>query len=118
MGFMDCGMEPHDNRVAALAPADTGFGMWRIETHGIRVAARTHPGGEAGMWRIEAPIRDTDFGAAPRLGVLLPVLWQTETCWPAAFQRWNAHNPGNVHRRENRGRSPNAAKDYAQNEWK
>jgi hypothetical protein len=93
-------MEPHDNRVAALAPADTGFGMWRIETHGLRVAALARPGGQGGMLRMETPIRDTDFDAALKPAILLPVLWRTETSWSAAFQRWNAGKPGNGHPRK------------------
>jgi hypothetical protein len=64
-GFNHCGTETHDNRVAALARADTGFSMWRMETHGNQVAAFVGAGGGFSTWWIEIPIRDTDFYTPP-----------------------------------------------------
>jgi hypothetical protein len=70
-----CGTETHDNQVASLARADTGFSMWRMDTHGTQVAACERTGEGCSIWRIEVPIRDTDFNTAPGMGLPIPVAW-------------------------------------------
>jgi hypothetical protein len=65
-----------------------GFSVWRIESRVNRVAAVARAGAGFSTREIEAPIRDTNFNAAPELGSVLPVIWAPETSWPAGFQRW------------------------------
>jgi hypothetical protein len=74
------------------------------------IAAVGNPAGMVANAGAGLGLRDTGLNAAPALGAVLPIFWDTETSWPAALKRAKARDPGNGRESKHSGRFVNNSK--------